>query len=224
MPPVSIVIVWQAAMMASGIANRIVLATQSGVTIPGCTICSTMTSSAEQQEQRDERAVAHPGARHGERGLLRGRWPPRRSCVLRRSVTYAPSMTTTTMITPWMTVENAGSTPRKSRSARIRPRMKMPMIGPSRPPRPPARLTPPSTMAATLRSRYGPGTGCADAGARGQRQATERGEEAGECVRDDLRPRHVHAAAEGRQLVRADGVQRQPEPRPPQRDPDQRRR
>ena len=68
-------------------------------------------------------------------------------------------MTTTTMITPWMTVEKAGSTPRKSRSARIKPRMKMPMIGPSSPPRPPARLTPPITMAATLSRRYGPGTG-----------------------------------------------------------------
>ena len=33
------------------------------------------------------------------------------------------------------------------------------MIGPVTPPRPPARLTPPSTMAATLSSVYGPGTG-----------------------------------------------------------------
>ncbi len=32
-------------------------------------------------------------------------------------------------------------------------------IGPKTPPRPPARLTPPSTTAATLSSVYGPGTG-----------------------------------------------------------------
>ena len=34
-----------------------------------------------------------------------------------------------------------------------------PTIGPTMPPRPPARLTPPSTIAATLWSVYGPGTG-----------------------------------------------------------------
>ena len=33
------------------------------------------------------------------------------------------------------------------------------MIGPTTPPRPPARLTPPRTTAATLSSVYGPGTG-----------------------------------------------------------------
>ena len=33
------------------------------------------------------------------------------------------------------------------------------MIGPDTPPRPPARLTPPRTTAATLSSVYGPGTG-----------------------------------------------------------------
>ena len=33
------------------------------------------------------------------------------------------------------------------------------MIGPTTPPRPPARLTPPSTTAATLSRVYGPGTG-----------------------------------------------------------------
>ena len=33
------------------------------------------------------------------------------------------------------------------------------MMGPTTPPRPPARLTPPRTTAATLNSVYGPGTG-----------------------------------------------------------------
>ena len=61
-------------------------------------------------------------------------------------------MTTTTMITPWMTVVKFGSTPRKVRSARIRASTKTATTGPTNPPRPPARLTPPSTMAATLNS------------------------------------------------------------------------
>ena len=45
-PPVSMVNVWQAAMMASGIANRSVPDTQLAVTMPGCTICRTTTSRA----------------------------------------------------------------------------------------------------------------------------------------------------------------------------------
>ena len=45
-PPVSMVSVWHAAMMARGIANRSVLDTQLGVTMPGCTICRTRTSTA----------------------------------------------------------------------------------------------------------------------------------------------------------------------------------
>src|SRR5687767_3511768 len=37
-PPVSMVSDWQAAMIARGMANRSVLDTQLGVTMPGCTI------------------------------------------------------------------------------------------------------------------------------------------------------------------------------------------
>ena len=130
-------------------------------------------------------------------------------------------MTTTTMITPWITVENAGSTPRNRRSARIRPRMKMPMIGPSRPPRPPARLDAADHDGRHAEEQVRPRNRLSDPGARREREAAERGEEAGESVRDDLRPRHVHAAAERGQLVRADGVQREAEARTAQRDPDQ---
>ena len=43
-PPVSIVNVWQAAMIASGIANRSVPDNQLAVMIPGCAICRTRTS------------------------------------------------------------------------------------------------------------------------------------------------------------------------------------
>ena len=51
--------------------------------------------------------------------------------------------------------------------------MKTATIGPARPPRPPARLTPPSTMAATLEQRVGAGHRRPDAGGRGQGQAAE---------------------------------------------------
>ena len=44
-------------------------------------------------------------------------------------------------------------------SVRISWRMTTAMIGPKTPPRPPARLTPPRTTAATLGSVYGPGIG-----------------------------------------------------------------
>ena len=44
-------------------------------------------------------------------------------------------------------------------SVRMSWRMRTATIGPNTPPRPPARLTPPSTIAATLSSVYGPGTG-----------------------------------------------------------------
>ena len=129
-------------------------------------------------------------------------------------------MTTATMITPWMTVENAGSTPRKSRSARISPRMKIPMIGPSNPPRPPARLTPPSTMAATLSRRYGPGTGwpmpvlavsaSPPSAAKNPAMAYDT-----TFVRPTLTP--LRKAASWLEPMR---VEREAEPRPPQRDPD----
>ena len=62
-------------------------------------------------------------------------------------------------ITPWTTKARLGSMLRKVMSVPMSWRMRTAMIGPVTPPRPPARLTPPSTMAATLSSVYGPGTG-----------------------------------------------------------------
>ena len=59
MPPVSIVRVWQAAMIARGIANRIVLDTHVAVTIPGCTIWRTRTSS-DSKPRGDECRSTHP--------------------------------------------------------------------------------------------------------------------------------------------------------------------
>ena len=105
-------------------------------------------------------------------------------------------------------------------SVRMSCRMKTAMIGPTMPPRPPARLTPPRTTAATLGSVYGPGIGVADAGARVERQAAHRGEQPGERVGRDLRPPDRDAAPERREPVAADRVDRQAEARAAERDPD----
>ena len=59
MPPVSMVMVWQPARIASGMANLIVLAIQRSLTMPGRRICRTTTSSDEQDDQRHERLVGH---------------------------------------------------------------------------------------------------------------------------------------------------------------------
>ena len=65
-------------------------------------------------------------------------------------------------------------------SVRISWRMTTATIGPKTPPRPPARLTPPSTTAATLSSVYGPGTGVPIPVLAVERQAGERREQAGQ--------------------------------------------
>ncbi len=54
--------------------------------------------------------------------------------------------------------------------------------------------------------QIGAGDRRADAGAHGERQAAHRGEQAGEGVGEDLGARDRDAAAEGRELVGADGV------------------
>ena len=70
-------------------------------------------------------------------------------------------------------------------SVRISWRMTTAMIGPKTPPRPPARLTPPSTTAATPAACTGPGIGVADAGG-GRRGSGRRGPRTGPSAR---RPR-----------------------------------
>ena len=121
-----------------------------------------------------------------------------------------PTMTTPIRMTPWTTVGEVGVRRRgRSGPSGSAARMKTATIGPTTPPRPPARLTPPSTTAATLSSVYGPGHRRADAGADGQRQAAQRREQAGEHVGGDLRPADGDAAPEGGQPVAADGVDRQ---------------
>ena len=173
----------------------------------------------EQPEQRDERPFAHPGPGDRHRRSVAGGGDAGGHAVPRRSVTNAPSMTTTTMITPWITgrvrrlhaqEEQIGADEPQDEDADDRSQQ--------------SASTPGQAHAAEHDGRDAeqevrPGDRLPDAGARGQRQPAEGGEEPREGVGDHLRPRHVHAAAEGRQLVRADGVERQPEPRAPQRDP-----
>ena len=67
MPPVSIVSVWAAARMASGMANLMVLLTQRSLTMPGCRISSTTTSASSRTMQRDERLVAQQPRRPARR-------------------------------------------------------------------------------------------------------------------------------------------------------------
>ena len=144
---------------------------------------------------------------------------------VRRSWMKLPTMTTPIRMTPWATTARFGSKPRNVMSVRISWRMTTATIGPKMPPRPPARLTPPRTTAATLEQRVGPGNRRPDPGAGRQRRA-RRARRTGPVsdVGDDLRPADRDAAAECGQLVAADGVDRQAEPGPPERDPDRPRR
>ena len=91
-------------------------------------------------------------------------------------------------------------------SVRMSWRMTTATMGPKTPPRPPARLTPPRTTAATLMQGVRPGDRGPDPGARRERQPGERREQAHEDVREDLGPAHGHAAPEGREPVAADRI------------------
>src|SRR5581483_11763159 len=101
----------------------------------------------QQDDERHQRPVAHepPEAaadgdrRRLRRGVAHGLRP--------RMATKAPSITTTTMITPSMIVVTLGSMARSVRSVRTRRSTKTATIGPTSPPRPPPSVTPPSTTA-----------------------------------------------------------------------------
>ena len=71
MPPVSMVIVWQPASMASGMANLTVLAIQRSLTMPGRRSCSTSDEQDQQDQQRHQRVVGHEALEAAaERGAL----------------------------------------------------------------------------------------------------------------------------------------------------------
>ena len=62
MPPVSMVIVWQPARMASGMANLMVLAIQRSLTMPGRRISRTTTRPISRMISGIERPVGHEAA------------------------------------------------------------------------------------------------------------------------------------------------------------------
>ena len=63
--------------------------------------------------------------------------------------TRPPAITTRTISVPWITWPKFGSMFKKMRSAGMRVSTKAAMTGPMIPPRPPVRLTPPMTTAAS---------------------------------------------------------------------------
>ena len=132
----------------------------------------------------------------------------------------APSITTTTMMVPSMMVVTLGSTASSVRSVRTSRSTNTATIGPTRPPRAAAEHHAAEHDGRDAGEQIRAGDRRADAGAHGQRQPAHRGEQAGQCVGDDLGARDRHAAAEGRELARADGVDRKAEPRALERDPD----
>ena len=122
-------------------------------------------------------------------------------------------MTTPIRISPWATVAKFGSSFRNVMSVRISCRMTTPTRGPKT-------SAPTAGQADTTEHDRGdaqegvrPGNRRAPPGARREGQATERGEQPAEHVREDLGPADRHAAAERGKRVAADGVQGQAEPR-----------
>src|SRR5690606_622764 len=113
----------------------------------------------QQQEQRDDRIVTHEPLEAAARGDGRGGGRGNGHLAAALMARKAPSITTTTMMVPSMMAVAFGSTDNSVRSVRSRRSTNTATIGPTRPPRPPPSTTPPSTVAATLASRYGPGMG-----------------------------------------------------------------
>ena len=188
MPPVSIVSVWQPARIASGIAVRRMTAAQLGETIPGAASWITTTGRTS-RPMSGTIGRSRNSARTASEARPFGRCRSRRSRPSPSDLERLPSMTTPMRIAPWATRAKFESTRRKVRSVWISCRMTTATIGPKTPPRPPARLTPPRTTAATLSSVYGPGTGEPMPRAGGQRQPGEGREQAGEHVGENrVRP------------------------------------
>ena len=150
MPPVSIVSVWQPARIASGTAARSSTPIHSGLTMPGRTISLRTTRTPRRTSSgmigRSRMLRRASCARRGARAVT----PLMRRA--RRIWIRLPIMTTPIRMSPWTTVARLVLTLRKVMSVRINWRITTATIGPNTPPRPPARLTPPRTTAATLSS------------------------------------------------------------------------
>ena len=190
MPPVSIASVCAPARIASGTAARMMTPAQPALTTPGRDELGDDDQDPEQHDQGDQRTVAQ------QRAAMR----PLRASGCVRTVPAAAVMRRPPnreeaaehddpiRMRPARTVERFVLTPRNVMSVRIRARTKTAMIGPARPPRPPARLTPPRTTAATLEQRVRPGHRRADAACSRQREPAKRREQASQHVGEELRP------------------------------------
>ena len=191
MPPVSMVSVWQAARIASGMAKRMVVLAQCRADRPGTRRpggsppapaagrCSGMIGRSRSMRRQSMRPVAPRGGGRG--GGHIGRF--------RRRVRYAPIMTTTTMITPWMMVVRLGSTRRKVRSVRIRDEDVDRDDGAEQAAATADEADPAEDDGRHALQRVGAGDRGPDAGGHRQRQAAAGGEDAGDRVRRDPRAR-----------------------------------
>ena len=216
MPPVSIASVWQAARIANGIAARRANPAHVGPTVPGWTSSSTpirttrsaVSGISGRSLNKPTQARDRPSGPANRGGTGAGRH--RR---VRRIVSRLPTRTTLMRMTPWMAVDRLAVTPSRVRS-----------VGPAagwRLPRSGRRPAPSASQADAAEDdrrdalqRVRAGERRSRAGAGGDRQPTERAEEARQGVGDDLGPPDRHAAAEGGQPVAPDRVEGEAERRP----------
>src|SRR5262249_16156168 len=120
--------------------------------VPG--LCAVDDVRSHEQGYEDEREHHHRVVREDggdvERTLLRLGGNRRHPPLPFWRMASPPTMTTRTMMVPWMTSAQLLSTPFRIRSVFTSVSTNAPMIGPMSPPTPPRRETPPSTTAATL--------------------------------------------------------------------------
>ena len=222
MPPVSMVSVWAAARMASGMANLDDVADPALVDDARLEELQEQHEPEQEEDERDHRAVAeHPAhVDHLSPGALaRGLREPGHDRRLRRA-TRAPTRTTATMMRPSMTWATLGSIDIKRQVLARQSQDEDGHDGTDQP-------TPAASEADTAEHDCGHAgqqvrtlDGGADAGVHGQDEPAHGGEEPGQRVGRDLGAIDRDAAAEGRQAVRSDRVHRQTQTRSPERDPD----
>ncbi len=171
MPPVSMVMVWQPASSASGMANLHGVGDPALVDDAGAQDLQDDHQDDQQEDQRDQRLVAHQpleAAAEGDGlgGLCR-LWLMSAALMARK----APNITTTTMIVPSMMVVTLGSMASSVRSVRTRRSTKTATIGPTQPAPAAAERHAAEHDGGDAGEQIGAGDRRADAGAHGQRQA-----------------------------------------------------
>ena len=125
----------------------------------------------------------------------------------------APNITTTTMIVPSMIVGDVRVDGEQRQVGAHQPQDEDRDDRADEPAAPAAEHDAAEHHGGDAGEQVGAGDRRADAGRHGERQPAHRREEAGEGVGGDPGARDRHAAAEGGELARADGVDREPEPR-----------